>query len=176
MSFFKKSDGTDAAAKATGTVESGGNSVIPDNTTCLAMITECAWYTDATRGDTYISATWTMAKPAEYANRKVFHKIRVKDADSKKADKALDMLAAIDKNAGGKLAANGTEPTNADFVNLMNKPMLVKVNVWEMNDRTGNWISKVSPRTETAPVAPTSAQQQPVDMNANVNDFDEIPF
>ena len=169
MSFFKKSDGTDAAAKATGTVESGGNSVIPDNTTCLAMITECAWYTDATRGDTYISATWTVAKPAEYANRKVFHKIRVKDADSKKADKALDMIAAIDKNAGGKLAANGTEPTNTDFIHLMNKPMLVKVNVWEMNDRAGNWISKVSPRTENAPVAQPVAQSQPeID--------DDIPF
>lgn len=170
MSFFKKSDGTDAAAKATGTVESGGNSVIPDNTTCLAMITECAWYTDTTRGDTYISATWTMAKPAEYANRKVFHKIRVMDSDSKKRDKALDMLAAIDKNAGGKLAANGTEPTNADFVNLMNKPMLVKVNVWEMNDRTGNWISKVSPRTESAPAQPAAS---PVPDIAGV---DDLPF
>lgn len=172
MSFFKKSDGTDAAAKATGTVESGGNSVIPDNTTCLAMITECAWYTDTTRGDTYISATWTMAKPAEYANRKVFHKIRVIDSDSKKRDKALDMLAAIDKNAGGKLAANGTEPTNADFIHLMNKPMLVKVNVWEMNDRTGNWISKVSPRTETTPAQPV-AVASPVPDIAGV---DDLPF
>ena len=172
MSFFKKSDGTDAAAKATGTVESGGNSVIPDNTTCLAMITECAWYTDTTRGDTYISATWTMAKPAEYANRKVFHKIRVMDSDSKKRDKALDMLAAIDKNAGGKLAANGTEPTNADFIHLMNKPMLVKVNVWEMNDRTGNWISKVSPRTETTPAQPV-AVASPVPDIAGV---DDLPF
>ena len=172
MSFFKKSDGTDAAAKATGTVESGGNSVIPDNTTCLAMITECAWYTDTTRGDTYISATWTMAKPAEYTNRKVFHKIRVMDSDSKKRDKALDMLAAIDKNAGGKLAANGTEPTNADFIHLMNKPMLVKVNVWEMNDRTGNWISKVSPRTETTPAQPV-AVASPVPDIAGV---DDLPF
>lgn len=171
MSFFKKSDGTDAAEKATGTVEAGGNSVIPDNTTCLAMITECAWYTDTTRGDTYISATWTMAKPAEYANRKVFHKIRVLDDDSKKRDKALDMIAAIDKNAGGKLAANGTEPTNADFIHLMNKPMLVKVNVWEMNDRTGNWISKVSPRSETAPVP----VQQPSPL-ADIAGIDDIPF
>ena len=172
MSFFKKSDGTDAAEKATGTVESGGNSVIPDNTTCLAMITECAWYTDAARDDTYISATWTMAKPAEYANRKVFHKIRVMDSDSKKRDKALDMLAAIDKNASGKLAANGTEPTNADFIHLMNKPMLVKVNVWEMNDRTGNWISKVSPRTANA-LAPTQPVAAPA---ADIAGIDDIPF
>ena len=164
MSFFKKTDGTDAAAKATGTVESGGNAIIPDNTTCLAMITAAAWYTDTQRDDTYISLTWTIAKPAEYANRKVFHKIRVLDKDGKKADKALDMLAAIDKNAGGKLAAAGVEPTNSTLFNLIDKPMLIKLNVWDLDGRTGNWVSKVSPRTETAPAAQVVVEQHDEDI------------
>ena len=38
--------------------------------------------------------------------------------------------------------------------------------VWDMNDRKGNWISKVSPRSQNAPVA----QQAPV---AGIED---VPF
>ena len=41
---------------------------------------------------------------------------------------------------------------------LLNKPMLIKVMIWELNGRSGNWIASVSPRnkTTTAPAQETS--------------------
>jgi len=155
MSFWKTTDGKNAT-ETTGKFESTGGSVIPDNTTCLAMITEAK--IDEYQGDEYVSLTWTVAKPQAYQNRKVFQKVRIFDADSKKADKAKQMLAAIDKNAGGSLAKSDTAPSNTTLFGIMQKPMLIKVMVWELNDRTGNWVSSVSPRSNEEP-APAPAPE-----------------
>jgi len=168
MSFFKLSTGE--AVKSTGEVELGGASLIPDNTTCEAMIVECGWTTY--EGKSYINAKWQVTKPSQYANRVVFQKIQLMETDSKKLDNAIKMFAAIDQNAtGGKLVASGVRPDNEALFALLNKPMLIKVMVWEFNDRSGNWISKVSPRSQQAAPAPVS-QPAPVQP-----DYDaDIPF
>lgn len=168
MSFWQTSEGK-SATDTTGKFESnGGIALIPENTTCLAMITEAniAEY----NGDEYINLAWTVNKPDAYKNRKVFQKVRVFDADTKKRDKALNMLAAIDKNAGGVLAQFNAAPTNVTLLQIMNKPMLIKVMVWDMNDKKGNWVAAVSPRSTEEPVP---VQAKPVDNDA----FDpDIPF
>lgn len=167
MSFWQTSEGK-SATDTTGKFESnGGIALIPENTTCLAMITEAniAEY----NGDEYINLAWTVNKPDAYKNRKVFQKVRIFDADTKKRDKALNMLAAIDKNAGGKLSKSDTAPTNVTLLQIMNKPMLIKVMVWDMNDRKGNWVAAVSPRSTEEPVP---IQAKPVDDLAD----DGIPF
>ncbi len=168
MSFFKLSSGE--AVKSTGEVELGGASLIPDNTTCEAMIVECGWTTY--EGKSYINAKWQVTKPSQYANRVVFQKIQLMETDSKKLDNAIKMFAAIDQNAtGGKLVASGVRPDDAALFALLNKPMLIKVMVWEFNDRSGNWISKVSPRSQqAAPVA------QPAPAPAQPAYDDDIPF
>jgi hypothetical protein len=149
MSFFKLSTGE--PVKSTGEVELGGNSVIPDNTTCEAIITECGWA--SYEGKNYVNAKWQVTKPLQYANRIVFQKIQLEETDTKKLDNAIKMFAAIDQNAtGGKLVASGERPTDAALFQLLNKPMLIKIMVWDLNDRKGNWISKVSPRSQNAPV------------------------
>ena len=168
MSFWQTSEGK-SATDTTGKFESnGGIALIPENTTCLAMIIEAniAEY----QGDEYINLAWTINKPDAYKNRKVFQKVRVFDADTKKRDKALNMLAAIDKNAGGVLAQFNAAPTNVTLLQIMNKPMLIKVMVWDMNDKKGNWVAAVSPRSTEEPV--------PVQAKPVVNDgFDpDIPF
>jgi hypothetical protein len=50
--------------------------------------------------------------------------------------------------------------------------MLIKVMVWEFNDKSGNWISKVSPRSQQQAPAPV-AQPVPVIEQAGI---DDIPF
>ena len=169
MSFWQTSEGK-SATDTTGKFESnGGIALIPENTTCLAMITEAniAEY----QGDEYINLAWTVNKPDAYKNRKVFQKVRIFDAETKKRDKALNMLAAIDKNAGGKLSKSDTAPTNETLFFLMQKPMLIKVMVWDMNDKKGNWVAAVSPRSteEPAPVKETKVTPE-------VGEFDDIPF
>ena len=74
-----------AATDATGEFDSGGGSfeLIPEGTNVLAAISEIEW--TLYNGDEYISAKWTVLKPDEFKNRKIFQKIRVMDEDVKKS-------------------------------------------------------------------------------------------
>lgn len=150
--FWNLSDNSDA--KSTGSnFETGGGKIepIPSNTDCLAAIDEAK--IDDYNGDEYVSLRWVVLQPEEYKNRKIFHKVRIFDADSKKADKAKRMLAAIDTNAGGKLIESEEAPNDLDLtMALVNKPMVIKLQVWEMEvegeTRTGNWVCAVSPKDQ----------------------------
>ena len=142
MSFFNTSDGE--VIEADGEFDAGGDmEVIPAKTKLKAIIDDAKWA--EYEGERYINVRWSIIQPDEYKNRKVFQKIRVLDGDSKKADKAKRMLAAIDTNAGGKLIKLGKIPSDEDLqINLLNKPMIIQVMVWEIDDRKGNWINSVS--------------------------------
>jgi len=150
MSFWNTSD-NQSAAQTGGDFDMGGGSMepIPANTRLKAMIDDAKW--DQMGDDpSFISLRWTVLEPESYKNRKVFQKVRVQDAKPEKADKAKRMLAAIDANAGGQLAAKSEAPTDVDLASaLMNKPMLIEVQVWELTGddgqtRSGNWVSRVS--------------------------------
>ena len=168
MGFWNTSEGEDLK-QATGSFDAGGGGIIPDNTTAQAVITAAT--IDSYQGDEFINLTWQIQKPAAYANRKVFQKVRVWDVDTKKSDKAKKMLAAIDKNAGGKLLETEKEPNDRTLMLLLNKPMLIKIMVWEMNEKSGNWVASVSPRDTGSPLpAPKSK-----DVDSDVLD-DDIPF
>jgi hypothetical protein len=170
MSFWTTSE--NEQIQATGEFESGGGNMepIPANTSVLAACDEAKW--DAYEGDNYISLRWVVLQPAEYKNRKVFQKLRVQDSDSKKSDKAKRMLAAIDTNAGGQLLATGETPTDASMTkHLTNKPMVLKLQVWEVeaNDgsgmKRGNWVAAVSPRAGALPAAPAAPSPGKIDDN-----------
>ncbi len=167
MSFWNLSDNT-SAGETGKSFEMGGGDMepIPANTSVLAAPDEAKL--DNYEGEEYISLRWTILAPKEYANRKVFQKIRVFDPDTKKSDKAKRMLAAIDSNAGGQLIASGQEPTDALLTKcLVNKPMLLKLQVWEMNDKKGNWVAAVSPRAATNDT-PAPATKAAADIGDNV--------
>lgn len=161
MGFFTLSDNSNASDTG-GEFETGGGNIepIPANTAVLAAPDEAK--IDDYNGEQFISIRWVILQPAEYANRKIFQKVRVYDGDSKKSDKAKRMLAAIDTNAGGQLMASGADPDDHNLtVALVNKPMMLKLQVWEMekNDgagmMSGNWVSAVSPRNSAQkPTAP----------------------
>ena len=92
----------------------------------------------------------------------------MQEADPKKRDKALTMLAAIDFNAGGKLMAKDGKPSDADLMmNLTNKPMVLRVRVWDMDGKKGNWVQMVAsmtaPAQKAAPAAATTVQDGDVD-------------
>jgi len=170
MSFWTTSEGKSATTEATGKFEASASyELIPDGTTALAIITKPS--IEQYNGDEYINVEWTVAKPEAYKNRKIFQKVRVWDSNPKKADKAKAMLANIDKNAGGKLAKLDKDPTNESLAVLTGKTMLIKILIWSIDDKTGNYIGAVSPRTtEEAAPAPTP---KPVEIDDN--NFD-VPF
>lgn len=172
MAFWNLSDGEDVKSNSTGEFDAGGGriEVIPDNTSVLAIIDEAKW--DRTQdGDRFISLRWSVLAPEELKNRKVFQKLWVLDDEPrakdpvKKRDKAKRMLAAIDTNAGGKLLAKAEMPTDESLTAcLTNKPMVIRVMVWEMEDRAtgninqGNWVGAVSPKS--APQTPSDEIEQ----------------
>lgn len=165
MSFWNTSDNAQAN-QTDGNADVGGGNIepIPDGTLLRAMVSEAGF--DEYEGDQYIKLRWDVVE-GEYKGRVIFHKLRVFDTDPKKADKAKRMLAAIAFNAGGKLLEIA-EPTEADLsLHLVNKPMLIKVRVWELEGddgqaRTGNWVQAVeSGKAATAPAKKSSAGTAP---------------
>ena len=161
--FWGLSEGGSATDNATSEFDAGGGNIdlIPPETNVLAAIDEAKWSKNQ-KGDEFISLRWSVMQPEEFENRKVFQKLWVTDfkpdvflKGEDKAiayrDKAKRMLAAIDLNAGGKLMAKPVMPTDESMtLHLTNKPMIIKVMVWEMPDRmtgdvaTGNWVGAVA--------------------------------
>jgi Protein of unknown function (DUF669) len=162
MSFFNSEH-----LANTGSMEMGGGDIepIPAKTQVKASIDEATWYEPKDGGDKVISLQWSVLAPKEYANRKVFQKLKVTDSDDKKKNKAMMMLAAIDKNCGGKIAKANRVPDNDDLMMaLLNKPMVLLLQIWAMEDKNtgetkrGNWVASVSPlNAQAAAPAPAPA-------------------
>jgi len=186
MSFWQKQDGSQVESSTT--FESGGGEItpIPNNTALIGAIEEAKW--SEYQGEHYINLKWRVMRPAEYANRVLFQKLKV--FSPKQGDKAKQMLAAIDANAGGKLAKLKDAPDDMDLMTaLVGKAMAIKVQIWDINGKTGNWISAVSPAKSQAPVqaqAPKPSAPRPPQNAHNqaksnayqpqVDDDDDIPF
>lgn len=186
-----------SAEESTGEYESKGGDfdVIPNGTRCLAVIDEISWKDfPSEEGEAlkYIAARWTILKPNDYENRKIFHNIKVygddpsgkfydpeKQQDKRAKERAI--LWAIDKNAGGKLAKLGRQPTSEELQKvLINKPMYITLRVWESSDKEkkGNWIVKIEPAnaTQAMPAAHQKAETKPTPKPSIRDDDDDIPF
>lgn len=169
MSFWNLSD--NKTVDTTGDFNAGGGDIepIPKDTQVKAACDEAKWDQNPHTGEELISLRWNVLAPAEYKGRKVFQKVRVLDHDSKKADKAKRMLAAIATNAGGGLLKVEGKPTDNDLQsNLQMKPMALTLQVWEMEKddgsgkMSGNWVQQVAPlkSTNSAPAQQQSPAQQ----------------
>lgn len=164
MSFF---NGLESETN-TGEFDSNKMDLIPNDTDLVAIIDDVTW--KDYEGVEYINLRWSVVD-GEFKNRKLFHKIKVFDGDSGKAEKAKKMLLAINHNAGGNLHTLQAAPTVQDLACLKNKPMIIKALVWEMKGSEGNWICSVSP------MGTNQAVQQATHQVNNDNSFDDdIPF
>tara|TARA_A100000172_G_scaffold52540_1_gene33243 strand:- start:1456 stop:1947 length:492 start_codon:yes stop_codon:yes gene_type:complete len=163
MSFF-----TNEQLEQSETMEMGGSiEPIPEKTQLKAIIGDAKWDTNQDATERFISTRWDVLAPEEFGNRKIFQKIKVLDSDPKKADRQKRMLVAIDKNAGGELVKLGREPQDEDLQKaLCNKTMLIRVMIWEMDGKSGNWVSQVAPDGQLEEASPSVKQ----------DDTDEIPF
>lgn len=187
MSFWQLSDGETAATGEKEYEQPSGNlEPIPDGSSVLALIDEAKWNETRDEHAEHISLRWSVMEPAEYANRKIFQKLWVTDDDpntkdaakmEKKRDKAKRMLAAIDANAGGKLARKAARPTDDDLaLALTNKPMVIKCMVWEMGDNSGNWISMVAPKSKGIDVKAAKVPAAKAASSFGDDVDDDIPF
>lgn len=182
MSFWQTSDGQ-SAQQQNGSFEMGGDALapIPDGTSVLAVAEEAK--NNEYQGKSYINIKWRISKPAEYGNRVIFQKVQVYETDTAKADKAKKMLAAIASNAGGGLFSAMEQrgenmPSDMSLAQLCNRPMVLKLGVWELDDKSksGNWVQAVSPAKSqaAAPAAPPTPPPAPAPAADNFDD--DIPF
>lgn len=166
-----------------------GFELIPEKSTCLMMIEGVSIKPpDDNEPDDYICIDWVVIQPEEYESRKVSQKIRYLNEKDTKRKKAFDMLKSIDFNAGGKLRASDTKPSEWDDKLLSkclnNKQMLCTVMIYEFDKGegktfTGNWISKVAPKNSGKPeIAEQKPKQQKQTKYADDKaiDEDDIPF
>lgn len=174
MGFWDLSSGE--TAKDTGTeyeIPGGNMDPIPDGSSVLAIVDDAKWTTVQDGTDEFISLRWSVLAPKEYENRKVFHKLWVTDHDPNakdhakavaKTDKARRMLAAIDANAGSKLTAVNTKPTNDQLaMALCNKPMVITLMTWESSTGGGggNWVCAVNPKNKELKIGTAKAASRP---------------
>jgi len=133
---------------------------IPAKTQVQAVIDEAKF--DTYDGEDFISIVWTVLKPSNYANRKVFQKLRVYDEDAAKRKRQQQMLAAIDFNASGGELMKLSNPTGDDLMrHLFGKQMVLRLQVWEMSGNSGNWVSQVSPKGDGVPEVQEKADATP---------------
>lgn len=194
--FWNLSTGGDATEEATTSYEtaSGSFDAFPEGTKLLAMVTDAEWRVNDQSGLENLSLTWTVVKPDEVANRKVFQSLWLTDLQpeakdpEKKRDKARRMFAAIDANAGGKLARKPGKPdAEAILIALANKQMIIRLGEYEGRTRDGgtttrNYVQAVAPKTEETYLPPPKerpASRQATRSGAPAGgmfDDSEIPF
>ncbi len=192
MSFWSTSDGGSAAQSATGEYEAPSTEYepIPHGTQCVALIDDAAWVgpdTGFATGVEHVKLRWSVLEPLEYEGRKIFQKLFVSDLDPKskkpveKRDAALKMLAAIDRNCGGRLAKIAGKPSSEELqAALCNCPQSIRLLIWEMTGSRGdklrgNWVSAVG-RARPGTARPVGAIPQRAAAAPPAFDDDEIPF
>jgi|SRR5690554_87586 len=174
MRFFDELGTDDSKA---GTFELSTNfEPIPSGTQVLAYAEDAAidQHPDF-QPEEAVKIKWHIVKPAEYEGRVIFQKVKINDPNRDKRLRQLRMLAAIDANAGGAIAKHsGSLSDNLLQKALTQKPMLLRLEVWEFNGKTGNWVSSVAPK----PTGEVVAMPAPKPAQNPLNEIpdDSIPF
>jgi hypothetical protein len=110
-------------------------------------------------------------------NRVLFLGLKCWDADSKKRDRAINLLVKLFQITKAQMPAG--EPDDAALSKITNKPISLKLDVWEIDGKSGNWlvnasevgavVGKAAPAKTAAPAKKPAA--------SNPGDFeDDIPF
>lgn len=146
--FWEKTDEEKAATKGSYDADEGFEP-LPDGTQVVALIDEAKWDVYDNNPE-HMSLKWEIIE-GEYKGRKIFQKIQIKSNEEKKRTKARMMLTAIDDNCGEKLFTLGHEPTDSELgTHLMNRPMVLKLRVWEIDGKSGNWVVAVDKLNRSA--------------------------
>lgn len=179
------STGENAADKTDGNVEDNFGKTIPHMTMALAVITDAEWATGKTSGVEYVKATWEVMKPESLSGRKVWQMLHINTEKKEFRDSQRRKFAAIDYNAGGKLAKKGGKPSDDDLaLHLTMKPMVIEVKeVWdkergEYRNEIGGIYTKSTPvsigKHKAEPSARAGSSQKAA--NAAYDTDEDLPF
>lgn len=172
---------------------SSGFEPIPEGTRVKATLEEIKYDSFGGSDHQHINIKWAVDEPEEYNKRKFFQGIYINGTDPEsqyydesKQDKnisdAMRMFFAIDKNAGGFIAAQKRKPTDAELKQyLIGAQMMVVLGINKSNKQVVRGISAAegapTPKAKAATVKPISkpAATATGDNGFSVSD-DDIPF
>ena len=161
--FFTKSTGEQIEDKNS-FENSGRQEPIPAGTKLNANVLEATWEDETQYAKQHVLINWYITESGKYNGFTVKQKIHVFDAKTSKADKAKEMLMAIDSNCKGLLAkaADAGKLVIGDNGQLARAlcggSAMITVDVYEIEStnvdpatgelyppRTGNWVRSVGP-------------------------------
>jgi len=177
--FWNTSDGKEIESNGS-FVSGSGLDPFPDGTEVLSIISEAEL--DEYEGQRKIKITWIIGRPEKYKNRKIFQSLYVfsehKNSSIEKADRAKRMLAAIDKNAGGKLMDTGNAPTTEAMTKcLVNSSMQLKIGLFEAEDgKAINYVTAVAPKGSSGKTSNTVSSKTEKPAEPAFEDDDNFPF
>lgn len=165
MSFWKSQSGAviDGSEEHSHT---GSFKIIPDGTTAPAVIKEIE-FTEFD-GKEHYQVSYQLVS-GDYKGQMVRQKIHCFDADSKKRDRAVNMLMRLHKLCNVS-PAHSDAPTSEDLLPLKNRVIGIKIQEWFANGKEGNWVSAIYPVDEKF-VTETGVKLQHVN-EANYNEID----
>jgi hypothetical protein len=119
--------------------------LIPKNTKLRAKIESAGWDNNG-KDDYFIIIKWRISEPGEHHGKIIRQKLHIEDIDPEKKKRALKMLATINTICGAPLQLHEWRNPNEIELHkaLSGKEMTIKIGVWEINEKTGNYIVGVS--------------------------------
>ena len=135
---------------------------IPDRTIVPVILEEAK--NDVYNGESFIKLT-VVVIDGEYRNRKLFPKLKIYDDNSEKAETHRNALMWLLKATDTPVPEGAPEDKDLMQMCMKNKPFKCRVKVWDMDGKTGNWVSSYYPISYEEPVSAP-----------DVNLDDEIPF
>lgn len=139
MSFWASDVG-----KLTGTAEDAFTptfSTIPDDTMAIAKIEKFELQTH--NGEQHYQIEWVLTD-GEFKGRHVFHKIHAFDKDSNRRHRFLNMMMLI-YNMFHVKPKDSNPPQNQDLRVFIGKHAGIRIQEWEKDGKSGNYVSEVHP-------------------------------
>lgn len=184
MSIFTLSDGS----KATGNADAAFAQQIfqiPNNTMALAMLEKCEKKSFTYDGEqvVFYNVDWKIMN-APFKGFSVRQKIDIYAEKPTKADRAKEMFMLLFRLCNVNPTPTG--PTDNELFQLQRKVCGLKIQEWDLNGKTGNWVSelhdskgfieeigtKMTPKSAPPKMNPT---QDFDELNSPMID-DDIPF
>ncbi len=143
MSMFTLSTGE----KATGSADAAFAPQvfqIPNNTMALAMVDKCEKKSFMYDGNAVVfyQVEWKLMN-APFRGFSVRQKIDIFAEKSAKADRAKEMFMLLFKLCN--INPTPTGPTDNELFQLQRKVCGLKIQEWDLNGKSGNWVSELHP-------------------------------
>lgn len=116
------------------------SSIVPGGTKAIAALEEIKW--DEYQGTEKVKVRWKLATTS-FAKQVVFQNINLYDPDEGKAFRAANVLRRLFMLTGAPIP--DSKPTDADFAQMVGKMAGISIEIWEIEGKSGNWISEIQP-------------------------------